>query len=239
MNFSKKKGGKWNLRAECKICEFTYKKQYYKNNKDKISEKDKRYYKNNKEKINERHKKYRDKHKEEKKEYDKKYYQKHKEEKKEYHKQYYQNNRKEILEKCKQYRDGHKEERSEYNKQYYQDNPEIYFNNNNKRRQLEEDRGDGITKDQWLEMMDFFGWRCAYSGEILGDNRSIDHIIPLSLEGEHEIWNCVPMNKSYNSSKYTSDMLEWYTQQDFYSEERLNKIYEWQEYAYKKWGDNK
>ena len=30
-------------------------------------------------------------------------------------------------------------------------------------------------------------------------------------------------------------MEKWYRQQDFYSEERLAKIYEWCEYAYKKW----
>ena len=31
-------------------------------------------------------------------------------------------------------------------------------------------------------------------------------------------------------------MLNWYQKQEFYSEERLQKIYEWQEYAYEKWG---
>ena len=30
-------------------------------------------------------------------------------------------------------------------------------------------------------------------------------------------------------------MLEWYKQQDFFSEERLIKIREWQEYAYNKY----
>lgn len=89
-------------------------------------------------------------------------------------------------------------------------------------------------------MMDFFEWRCAYSGEYLGgnsNNRSIDHIVPLSNGGLNEIWNCVPMLKSYNSSKNTKNMLEWYMKQDFYSEERLNKIYEWQQYAFNKWGN--
>ena len=43
------------------------------------------------------------------------------------------------------------------------------------------------------------------------------------------------MNKPYNSSKQDKDMEEWYQEQDFYSEERLQKIYEWQEYAYNKY----
>ena len=85
-------------------------------------------------------------------------------------------------------------------------------------------------------MMKFFGGCCAYSGiQLNKDNRSIDHIIPLNNNGEHEIWNCVPMLINYNSSKYNKDMLNWYIQQEFYSEERLKKIYEWTEYAKKKY----
>ena len=88
-------------------------------------------------------------------------------------------------------------------------------------------------------MMKFINWRCAYSGEYIGGNenkgnRTIDHIKPLNKGGEHEVWNVVPMSKSYNSSKQDKDMLEWYKEQEFYSEERLNKIYEWQKYAYEK-----
>ena len=80
--------------------------------------------------------------------------------------------------------------------------------------------------------MSFFNWECAYSGKTLTkETRSIDHVIPLNNGGENEIWNCVPMYKSYNSSKNDKEMLEWYAKQEYFSEERLNKIYEWQEYA--------
>ena len=41
--------------------------------------------------------------------------------------------------------------------------------------------------------------------------------------------------RSYNISKLDRDMFQWYKEQDFFSEERLQKIYEWQEYAYNKW----
>ena len=54
--------------------------------------------------------------------------------------------------------------------------------------------------------------------------------------GEHEVWNCVPMLKSYNNQKRISNMLEWYLKQPFFSIERLTKIYEWRIYAYEKWG---
>ena len=84
--------------------------------------------------------------------------------------------------------------------------------------------------------MKFFNWKCAYSGQALSkDTRSLDHIKPLNQGGKHEIWNVVPMDRGLNSSKNDKDMEEWYKQQDFYSEERLQKIYEWQEYAYNKY----
>ena len=41
--------------------------------------------------------------------------------------------------------------------------------------------------------------------------------------------------KKPNISKHDKDMLEWYKKQDFYDPNRLAKIYEWQEYARKKW----
>ena len=102
---------------------------------------------------------------------------------------------------------------------------------------MNENIKSGITTEQWREMMNFFDWKCAYSGIILfKDTKSIGHIVPINKGGTNEIWNLVPMYRPYNSSKYGKDMLKWYKQQDFFSEERLAKIYEWQEYALNKWG---
>ena len=68
--------------------------------------------------------------------------------------------------------------------------------------------------------------------------RSIDHIKPLNQGGKHEIWNIVPMRRPYNCSKQDKNLLEWYKEQDFYSEERLHKIYEWGKYSFKKYARN-
>ena len=123
--------------------------------------------------------------------------------------------------------------------QQYRQTPQgqvVQFNYSTKRRQRKEEQGAGITKEQWLEMMNFFDWKCAYSGVALSkNNRSIDHIIPLARGGEHEVWNCVPMYANYNFSKRDTDIMEWYTAQDFYDEEKLDKILAWQQYAYNKW----
>lgn len=198
MNFRSSKGGKWNLRADCRQCQ----------------------------------KKYEEERKEERREY-----------LKEYNEQYRKNNKEYFKQWKKQYNGEHKEEIKEYNKQYYkqwkENNPEKIFNNAQKRRHKLESQGRGITKEQWLEMMEFFDWHCAYSGTPLNkDNRSVDHIISLHNMGLNEPWNCVPMFINYNTSKHKKDMIIWYKSQPFFDIDRLMKIYEWQEYAFEKWGEN-
>jgi 5-methylcytosine-specific restriction endonuclease McrA len=171
----------------------------------------------------------------------------------EYGKQYHNDNKDKIAEQKKQWYKDNKDKIAEYKKQWYKDNKDKIleqqkqyratpqgqtsaFNGRCRRRTKEQNQGNGITKEQWLECMKFFNWKCAYSGQVLSkDTRSLDHIIPLNNGGKHEIWNLVPMYKPYNSSKHDKDMEEWYKQQDFYSEERLQKIYEWQEYAFTKY----
>ena len=208
INFDKKKCGKYGLRADCKICKAKHNKQWREENKEKIKEKKKQYYKENKEHCNKKSR------------------------------ENYENNKEHYSELNKQWREENKEKIKEKKKQYYKENPHIKFNASNKRRNKLENQGNGITKEQWLEMMNYFNWCCAYSGEYIGGEsefRTIDHITPLSKGGEHEIWNCIPCYSNYNYQKHTKDMEQWYRQQLYFSEERLVKIYAWIEYAYNKW----
>lgn len=223
VNFYRGKGYKYGLKSKCKECRNKEHGQYYENNKDKIAEYGKRYYENNKDKIAERNKQYCETNKDKIAEYGKQYRKNNKDKITKKNKQYYQDNKDKLRKQRKQYRQSPQGQISE-------------FNRHQRRRIKEEQQGDGITKDQWVEMMSFFGWRCAYSGEVLTkDNRTIDHIVPLNSNGDNMIWNCVPMTRSLNSSKHDKDMLKWYKEQDFYSEARLAKIYEWKEHARKKW----
>ena len=141
-----------------------------------------------------------------------------------------------LVSQCKECK---KKYDKEHNKKYRQ-TPQgqvVYFNIANKRRAREQNQGSGITKEQWLEMMNFFEFRCAYSGKVLTkETRSVDHIDPLNDGGANEIWNFVPMDRSLNISKKDKEMLDWYIKQPFCSAERLLKIYKWQEYAFNKWG---
>ena len=262
VNFSKKKDHKYGLHSQCKSCVANCSRQYYEANKDEISKKNKQKYKSKKQdipkykvcsscgdillnttdnfyKVTKGHsskckkcaktnsKQWYDSHKEQRAEHDKIYYQEHKERKKEISKIWYQNNREKQLERWQEYR------KSDHGKQVI---AAKRFNERNRRRLWKQNQGKGITSEQYKEVMSFFDWKCAYSGEKLKkDTRTLDHIISLKQGGDHEIWNLVPMTRSLNSSKQEKDMLEWYKEQDCYSEARLSKIYEWQEYARKKW----
>ena len=208
--FCRDKSKQDGLMPTCKVCK---------------QQRDKQYSEQNKEKIIQQQRQYRQEHKKEKQQYMQEYYKQHKKERHQYIQQYYKEN-------------NHYFE--QYRKQYYQtlQGQIVAFNGTAKRRQREECCGLGITKEQWLEMMQFFDFKCAYSGILVNTkkNRSIDHIVPLVKGGEHEVWNCVPMDRSLNSSKQDKDLEEWYPQQEFYSKERLDKIVAWQQYAYNKYG---
>ena len=236
--FRKSKNGKYGLKGTCKKCIAEYDKQYRENNKDKIAEQKKQYYENNKDKIAEQKKQYRENNKDKILEQEKQSRENNKDKRTEYGKQWYEDNKDKILEQKKQYYEDNKDKILGQKKQY-RATPQgqiVAFNSYYKRRTKEQNQGNGITKEQWLECMKFFNWKCAYSGQVLSkDTRSLDHIKPLNRGGKHEIWNVVPMDRGLNSSKKDKDLLEWYKQQDFYSEERLQKIYEWQEYAFTKY----
>ena len=248
LNFYKDKHGKYGFKSKCKKCKRKYDEKHYEENKEYYKEHSRNYYEEHREYYLELNEKYKEEHKEEILEYSRNYYEEHREHYEEYRKEnkekyqecskkHYEENKEKYQEKHRQYYQENKEYYKEYRKQHYINNPHMYFNYNNKRRQLEENQGNGVTNEQLHEMYKFFNGECAYSGIKLkkGVNKSIDHIVALDNGGLNEIWNCVPMVKSYNSSKGTRDMIEWYRQQEYFSEERLNKIYAWIEYAYKKW----
>ena len=238
-NFNRQKKGKFGLRNDCIICQKKRQKKYYEENKEEILKHQKEYYEENKEERKEYWRKHYKENEEEIKEKNKQYREKNKEKIKENNKQFYEMNKDYFKQYGKQYYEENKNEILKKRKEYYKNNINIFFNVNNRRRQLEENQGEGITKEQWLEMMEFFEWKCAYSGEYLKRGvRSIDHIIPLSLGGEHEIWNLVPMLINYNCSKQDKNMEDWYMEQDFFDINRLLKIYKWIEYAYKKYNKN-
>lgn len=73
-------------------------------------------------------------------------------------------------------------------------------------------------KDQW-------GNACCYCGNT--KNLSLDHVIPKVKGGNDTKSNLVCACTSCNRDKAHSIMEDWYRNQPFFSEERLNKINQW------------
>ncbi|MBY6778534.1 hypothetical protein FDC50_10155 [Clostridium botulinum] len=135
----------------------------------------------------------------------------------------------------KRYEKKHKEQVKERRRKYSRTNSfinstKIYQNNRRAREKY--NQYNSITLEQWKECLRFFDNKCAYSGEQKEDDRlSLDHVLALSNDGDNLIYNVVPAINKYNINKGEKLFLPWYKKQSFFSEERLNKIYEWQIYA--------
>lgn len=207
----------------CNDCDRERDKLNHRKRKDELSKYHKKYYQENKEKVREKQNEWIENNKENLKEYSKNYRLINKEEISKRNKKYYQENKKRI---------------NEYTRIYLNENPHYRFNTHVNRRSREEQ--GGITTEQWKECLDYFHWTCAYSGEYIGGNktdRTLDHIIPLYAGGKNEIWNLIPMKRNYNCSKKERLPMEWYKEQEYYDEDRVNKIKEWQLYAFNKYSN--
>ena len=118
----------------------------------------------------------------------------------------------------------------ECDKKYRENNKDKLKEYRHKRRALKLGNGGSYTKAQWLDTLEYFDYKCAYTGECIKHSCHVEHIVPISKGGTSYIWNLVPSTASANLSKQNRDMEEWYREQEYFCEERLNKIYEYQKY---------
>lgn len=82
---------------------------------------------------------------------------------------------------------------------------------------------------EWRETVIFFGGTCCYCGKTMrrGETLTRDHLVAVSNGGKTEQDNVVPACGKCNSSKGNSEFKDWYMKQDFFSQDRLNKIFQW------------
>lgn len=131
------------------------------------------------------------------------------------------------------------QERDKENYKEWQNNNKDKIKEYNKNRQHKNHK---ITIQEWESCKTYFVHRCAYCGlpieehyinrkgvVKLGDfhKEHVDHF------GKGNLQNCVPSCRTCNSRKWKYNMEEWYRQQEFFSEEKLNKIYQWINTDYK------
>ena len=65
------------------------------------------------------------------------------------------------------------------------------------------------TIDEWKAKLIEYDYRCAYCGEILLDDITADHVIPVSRGGSNIIDNIVPACRWCNSHKSTKTANEY------------------------------
>lgn len=85
------------------------------------------------------------------------------------------------------------------------------------------------SHQEWKEAVIFFGGACAYCGGTprKGQRLTRDHLEPISKGGATTQSNIVPACSYCNSSKGAEDFKDWYMAQPFFSQERLNRIFQW------------
>lgn len=179
-------------------------------------------------------------HIEEEKERQRQYYKDNTECCKQYQKKNYYAKRDKKLENARVYRNKHSYRIRLAHKIWYANNKDkvkAYFHTErvilmrriyaNNRRIMEMNAEGTYSKEDVRNALSFFDNKCAYTGAPLEERYHLDHIVALKNGGTNYIWNIVPSNHSPNESKGTKDMELWFRQQEYFSEERLRKIYEW------------
>ena len=202
----------------CKDCSSKKSKDRYNAHRDEILQQQRDYFQKNKDEIGER-----------RKEYMQKYISEHKEELAEYHKKWHEKNKDKILNQQRQTYYRLREERLQKMKEYRKTESgkiisrQIYH----KYRSLKMMAEGNYTTTEAQEVLMFFDNKCAYTGIPLEEGFHLDHVVALSKGGCNYIYNLVPSNPGPNISKGANDMEEWYRKQEYFSEERLQKIYDW------------
>jgi hypothetical protein len=124
-----------------------------------------------------------------------------------------------------------------YFDRYFENNPEKlkeYYQNH---------RDHDITTSEWNNTLDVFEHKCCYcdiseeeAKEKYGEQLHKDHIIH---DGYNDIRNAAPACKDCNSKKWQTDFEKWFREQEFFTEEKLNKLIWWMNEGYKEYIEDK
>jgi hypothetical protein len=109
---------------------------------------------------------------------------------------------------------------------YYENNYEKIIEIGEKRRALERGLENNFTKEDWIECMADFEYKCAYCGN---HSRKLqqEHFISVIKLGTYTRGNILPACPHCNQSKGSGDFVEWFREQSFYSKEREIFIFDY------------
>lgn len=137
----------------------------------------------------------------------------------------YHRNKERRLQQRKEYYQQHKEYILAYRKEYVRQGRNIMIGRACNERRRAQMRGSIVQKigsREMLSIKDLFNQECGYCGST--NDLTLDHFIPLSKGGTHTISNLVCACRSCNNRKHTSDPYTWYSQQEFFSKRKWNRL---------------
>lgn len=132
----------------------------------------------------------------------------------------------------KNYFIANKDKKKKYYSEWKNNGGQIIRNINNRKRSakillLKHD----FTKEEWLEVLDYFNYSCAYCGlteeeSIIIYNKKLcqEHVIPVIDGGEYTKGNIVPACCSCNTSKCQMSLEKFYVHKDVFTENNYNNI---------------
>lgn len=126
------------------------------------------------------------------------------------------------------YKKDNKEKLQKYVVKYRQENRDKMNWYSQKRRADMKRLEATLTVKQWEQIKKAFDNKCAYCGKEIPLEQ--EHFIALSEGGEYTHNNIIPACRSCNASKNNRDFFEWYSEQEYYSKKRKNKILEYLNY---------
>lgn len=166
----------------CKDCKKEYQKKWEVENRNKVYE----YKRSNPDKI---------------KLWKRREYLKHKDKYKERAKRRYKENKKIILKERKLYRKKNKAKIAETIKLWVDKNRNKVNNINAKRRAIIKNASGNLSYKETLKQYNLQEGKCFWCGEKLNNKYDIDHLIPLSKNGNHSCGNIVISCGHCNASK--------------------------------------
>lgn len=118
-----------------------------------------------------------------------------------YHRRYYEANAQKYRDRARQWRIDNPEKAKASDREYRKNNPEkLSFHSSQYQDRKRANGGDGFTLEQWLELCEAFGNVCLCCGS--SGPLTVDHVVPISLGGPHELENVQPLCKSCNCKKH-------------------------------------
>lgn len=120
-----------------------------------------------------------------------------------------------------------RERNREYSHNYRCEHPENMRKNQAQYRARQAGCSGVLTESEICACLDYFDYKCAYSGRDLPHDYHLDHVVPLSKGGENTIHNIVPCCPEINLNKHNHDFEEWYRGYATFDLARLLKIRSW------------